>query len=142
VKRGEFVMRMILYIEGYKNQRLLVSNELREEGYAVISVSDGKTGLRLLSNLTPDIIVTESMLPDMDVYEFVDHAHDICGNIPIILYSTLLYAPECIQKYGISAFVSKSCDTSAIVRAIKKVTSYCSDKNIDVMQTSRMPVLS
>jgi CheY-like chemotaxis protein len=114
-------MLKILFIEGYKNQRLLISNELQEEGYTVLSASEGRAGLRLMSESNPDLIITEATLPDMDGSESVHRAHDNRSRIPVIVYSTLIYEPERFLKSGIKAFVSKSCDLSAFIRTVKYV---------------------
>jgi two-component system KDP operon response regulator KdpE len=47
----------------------LVKAKLRVDGYEVITASDGKEALRVLQQESPDLVVLDVMMPDMDGFE-------------------------------------------------------------------------
>ena len=59
-------MRKILYIEDNENFRILVSEELEDAGYQVLTAEHAEEGLRLARSETPELILMDLALPDMD----------------------------------------------------------------------------
>lgn len=59
---------MILYIEDNLSNRELVKRVLQVEGYEVIEAEDGLSGLELAQQQTPDLILMDINLPQMDGY--------------------------------------------------------------------------
>jgi len=60
---------VILVIEDYADSRTLLSTLLRGRGYKVIEARDGKEGLRQAYRLTPDLILMDLAMPEMDGVE-------------------------------------------------------------------------
>jgi len=56
----------ILVIEDYADSRTLLSSLLRGEGYKVVEARDGKEGLRQVNRVTPDLILMDLAMPEMD----------------------------------------------------------------------------
>src|SRR5437868_8106346 len=61
--------RTILVIEDYRDTRALLSALLRAKGYKVIEASDGKEGLLQANRVTPDLILMDLAMPEMDGVE-------------------------------------------------------------------------
>ncbi len=59
---------LILYIEDNVSNRELVKRVLQVEGYEVMEAPDGLTGLELAQRHTPDLILMDINLPEMDGY--------------------------------------------------------------------------
>ncbi|MBA3533431.1 MAG: response regulator [Ardenticatenales bacterium] len=59
---------IILYVEDNIANRELVKRVLEVEGYEVIEAQDGPTGLELAAQRTPDLILMDINLPEMDGY--------------------------------------------------------------------------
>jgi len=59
----------ILVIEDYSESRTLLSSLLRARGYKVVEARDGKEGLRQASRVTPDLILMDLAMPEMDGVE-------------------------------------------------------------------------
>jgi DNA-binding response OmpR family regulator len=49
----------------------LVEAYLRQEGYGVVTASNGKEALRLARHEKPDLILLDIMMPEMDGFEFI-----------------------------------------------------------------------
>ena len=59
----------ILVIEDYTDSRTLLSSLLRGKGYKVVEARDGKEGLLQASRITPDLILMDLAMPEMDGVE-------------------------------------------------------------------------
>lgn len=62
-------MTTILRVEDYENQLILYEQELSLDGYDVITAIDGKEALKKAQELSPDLIVMDINLPEMDGIE-------------------------------------------------------------------------
>ncbi len=59
----------ILVIEDYTDSRTLLSSLLRGKGYKVVEARDGKEGLLQASRITPDLILMDLAMPEMNGVE-------------------------------------------------------------------------
>jgi two-component system, OmpR family, response regulator MprA len=82
----------ILIIEDDQAILKLLQRGLAYEGYAVDTAMDGRTGLNLARDHTPDLVVLDWMLPGMDGLE-VCHRLRMGGKMPILM----LTAKDTIQ---------------------------------------------
>ncbi len=64
-------MKQILLIDDDAAVRFLVSDILEEQGYSVTTADNGKEGLRLLDQGSPDLVITDIIMPDMDGIEVI-----------------------------------------------------------------------
>jgi two-component system cell cycle response regulator DivK len=58
----------ILYIEDNPGNRLLVRRILEAEGYSVMEATDGTSGLEVAAQGSPDLILLDINLPEIDGY--------------------------------------------------------------------------
>ena len=59
----------ILVIEDYTDSRTLLSSLLRAKGYKVVEARDGKEGVLQANRVTPDLILMDLAMPEMDGVE-------------------------------------------------------------------------
>jgi DNA-binding response OmpR family regulator len=68
---------------------------LRNAGYDVVLAPDGQEGLRILETLTPSLVISDIMMPNMDgvetFYHFKGRLQD--DGIPIIIMTALNRKP-------------------------------------------------
>ena len=76
----------ILYIEDNFDNRILIKRVLEAEGYTVIEAANGLQGLELAKSNSPDLILMDINLPDIDGYECTARLRQIEGfeKIPIV----------------------------------------------------------
>jgi CheY-like chemotaxis protein len=60
---------IILVIEDYSDSRMLLSSLLRARGYKVVEARDGREGLQQANRVTPDLILMDLAMPEMDGVE-------------------------------------------------------------------------
>ena len=76
----------ILYIEDNVESRILVKRVLEVEGYVMLEADDGIDGLRAVREETPDLILIDINLPEIDGYEITTRLRQMedLTNIPIV----------------------------------------------------------
>ncbi|MEP0367413.1 MAG: two-component regulator propeller domain-containing protein [Cyclobacteriaceae bacterium] len=102
--------RLLLWIDDNVELRDYVNNELNE-AFNVRLAKDGKEGLDIASEIIPDVIISDVMMPEMDGFEVCKaiKAQKSTNHIPVIL----LTAKESIDdqmkgiKTGADLYVSK-----------------------------------
>ena len=79
--------RLVLIIDDDADARDLLSRTLIKEGYRVAVAADGPTGLRLATDLDPDLITLDVMMPGMDGFEIVQRLRQsgACKETPIVV---------------------------------------------------------
>ena len=65
--------KRLLLIDDDPNLILLVKDYLEFRGYCVETAENGQEALDLLQDSTPDMIICDVMMPQMDGYSFVEH---------------------------------------------------------------------
>lgn len=65
--------KRLLLIDDDPNLILLVKDYLEFRGYEVITAENGQEALEVLQKETPDMIICDVMMPQMDGYTFVEH---------------------------------------------------------------------
>jgi DNA-binding NarL/FixJ family response regulator len=65
--------KRLLLIDDDPNLILLVKDYLEFRGYEVITAENGREALEVLDQDTPDMIICDVMMPEMDGYALVEH---------------------------------------------------------------------
>jgi CheY-like chemotaxis protein len=98
---------------------------LEQEGYDVIGVCSSFEALDILSEITPDLIITNIARSPMDGWEFITKCKTNLQtkDIPVIVASAQIYTPEKQQKYGnyIEEYIQLIFTPDVLIDAIKKV---------------------
>ncbi len=68
--------RRLLLIDDDPNLILLVKDYLEFRGYEVITAENGREALEVLEQETPDMIICDVMMPEMDGYSLVRHVRE------------------------------------------------------------------
>lgn len=118
--------KKILLVEDDKPLRELYEINLKDEGYEVISVSNGQNALAKAVDEKPDLIILDIMLPEIDGFSVLDILKTTpkTKTIPVVIL-TVLSERETKQKcqaYGIEDFFVKSeSPISQILKRIKEI---------------------
>lgn len=78
-------MKKILIIEDARNIRMALEDDLKYEGYQVVSASTGPEGLEKALDLNLDIIILDLMLPELDGLEICKELRRRNIGTPIIM---------------------------------------------------------
>jgi PAS domain S-box-containing protein len=79
-----------LIIDDDPNQRDMLSRLLVKEGWNIQTADGGETALSLLSQLHPDVIILDLMMPTMDGFEFLRRVkeNEHWSDIPILILTS------------------------------------------------------
>ncbi|MCJ7624951.1 MAG: response regulator [Anaerolineaceae bacterium] len=79
--------KLIIYIEDDPEMVELVSMILSRHGYRVLGANDGLTGLELIIEENPDLILLDLMIPDMDGWDVYKQlvANETTRSVPVIV---------------------------------------------------------
>ncbi|SFH94542.1 DNA-binding response regulator, OmpR family, contains REC and winged-helix (wHTH) domain [Tindallia magadiensis] len=78
-------MFRILVVEDDKNLQKLMEAVLKQNGYQVLSASDGEEALDLLDRYHVDLMISDIMMPEMDGYELTDSLRKADYQLPILM---------------------------------------------------------
>jgi two-component system response regulator (stage 0 sporulation protein F) len=109
----------ILIVEDNASQRLLYSEELKEEGYEPITAKNGKEAMQILKKIKPDLITLDIIMPVMDGMEALGRIIGKHKDIPIILYSSYPHYKDDFMSWMADAYLTKSSDLTELKETIK-----------------------
>jgi len=114
-------MARILIVDDDENISALYEEELREENYEVAVASNGKESIEMLKTFSPDLIIMDIRMPEMDGIEALGKIIAMHKNIPIILNSAYSSYRDDFRSWGADAYVVKSSDTGILKEKIKEI---------------------
>ncbi len=114
-------MTTILLVEDDKNQRLLYEQELRNEGYEIVTASDGKDALEKVQEKLPDIVIMDINMPEMDGIEAMGKLLSKNKEIPVLINTAYSNYKESFMSWAAEAYIVKSSDLSELKEKIKEV---------------------
>ncbi len=114
-------MTTVLVVEDDKNQRLLYEQELKLEGYEVVTASDGKEALEKAQEQLPNIIIMDINIPKMDGIETMGKILSRNKEIPIIINTAYSNYKDNFMSWAADAYIVKSSDLSELKNTVKEV---------------------
>ncbi|NIR46549.1 MAG: sigma-54-dependent Fis family transcriptional regulator [Gemmatimonadetes bacterium] len=112
----------VLVVDDEAGVRRTLSMILEDEGYQVISASDGREGLEKAAKEEPDLILCDIRMPRMDGLEFLEEYRKRNGEalvITITAYGSNELAVEAMQK-GAYDYLPKPFTTAEVVLTLRK----------------------
>jgi two-component system, NtrC family, nitrogen regulation response regulator NtrX len=117
-------MADILIIDDEKAIRSTLSEILSFEGYKITEASDGEEGLKKFGEKTFDVVLCDIKMPKLDGIEFLDKAHAINADVPIIMISghgNIDTAVDAVKK-GAFDYISKPPDLNRLLITLRNAT--------------------
>jgi two-component system KDP operon response regulator KdpE len=98
----------VLVIDDERRYRELLELNLRRRGYHTTLAEDGLTGLNLFERDSPDIVLLDLMLPDLDGLEVCRRIREY-SQVPIIILSARLEETQKVRglRLGADDYVTK-----------------------------------
>jgi DNA-binding response OmpR family regulator len=100
----------ILIVEDDTFFQKFYAQKLTEQGFTVIVANNGKEAIEEIKKETPNLILLDLIMPEMDGFEFLQTFAKTKKHIPILVFSTL-GQEEDIKKakdLGATDYVNKS----------------------------------
>jgi DNA-binding NarL/FixJ family response regulator len=116
-------LKRLLVVDDDPNLVLLAKDYLEFRGYEVVAASNGLEALEVMRRLTPDLIICDVMMPEMDGYTFVqtlrsDRATDW---IPVIFLSARGQTADRVRglNTGADAYLVKPFEPEELVAQVE-----------------------
>ncbi len=118
-------MKKILVFEDNAGIAELVEIILKERGFSVKTVENGKGVLRVVKKIKPDLILLDILMPGMKGQEVIKvlKQEQTTKNIPVIIFSALNEIQDIAKSSRADDFLPKPFDTTDLVEIVKKHTS-------------------
>lgn len=120
---NDCVTASILIVDDMVDNLRLLSDLLTEQGYKVRGVSKGTMALKAAKSFSPDLILLDIMMPEMDGYEVCQHlkAAESTRDIPIIFISALNEAADQLQAFAVGGvdYITKPFRIEEILARVK-----------------------
>ena len=117
------MIKNILLAEDDRGTALLVKTQLESKGYWVYIASNGIEALKILSNQSIDLLITDVVMPKMDgvdLYEAVKKDPKT-ANIPIIIVTDKAIFKESFASLGVANFVEKTTNINILLEKIQNI---------------------
>ena len=117
--------KSILLVEDVDFTRRHIALSLRLAGYHVWEASTGAQGIEQALNQTPDLIVLDIKLPDIDGFAVQKkfRTHDDLLNVPLIILTALnrvrVSQIQTALAYGVTDYIPKPFDMDKLLRKIQ-----------------------
>lgn len=99
----------ILVVDDDASQRRLIEFWLQEEGYSVITASDGKAGLHTFEQKSPSLVITDLRMPGMDGLDLIGRIKGISQDTPVVLITAFGTVGNAVDamKLGAADYILK-----------------------------------
>jgi CheY-like chemotaxis protein len=116
---------LVLIVDDDERVREYVRVNLQMEGYAVREAANAEEGLAVLEEVSPDLVLLDVMMPEVDGWEMlrrVQERHGV-GAIPVVMFSGKVdenAAPEATAR-GAQGFLGKPFDPQQLIEHAKQL---------------------
>ncbi|MCH7800711.1 MAG: response regulator [Chloroflexi bacterium] len=92
----------ILIVDDEKTVLEMLADSLESQGYETLCASDGFEAMRLMAEATPDLIITDVQMPEMDGYLFTRYVHRV-SDIPVMIITGVPQEAAVLREIDVGA---------------------------------------
>jgi len=114
----------IVLAEDNSTLSLLLKFRLEKEGYELLMAGDGKEAIELIKEHTPNLILTDIMMPFISGLEVISHVrNELKMQIPIIVFSAAGQEEMVLKAFNLGAndFMGKPFSPNELVMRVKRL---------------------
>jgi excisionase family DNA binding protein len=116
---------LVLIVDDDQQLREYVRVNLEAEGYTVREAASAAEGLAALGEQSPDLILLDVMMPQVDGWEMLQqiHEHTGVGAIPVVMFSGKVDERSAAEaeSRGAQGFIGKPFDPSSLIESTKQL---------------------
>ncbi|MGA2658531.1 MAG: sigma-54 dependent transcriptional regulator [Verrucomicrobiota bacterium] len=100
----------------------LISSLLEQEGFVPLVALDGKTALQRLRTASPDMLIVDLKLPDLDGLEILRQAKALDEDLPVVILTAYAKVHGAVEAMRTAAFdyLAKPYDHHELVRVVRR----------------------
>ena len=117
------MMKTVMVVDDEEMTRAIIKKILKRSGYEVIEVSNGSDALDMIKEISPDVVIMDMQMPDMDGFELAEKFRRslyLPTNVPILML-TGFFVDQNMNRAGnckIDAFMSKPFDMKELISTV------------------------
>ena len=142
--------KQLLLVDDDPNLILLIKDYLEYQGFDVLTADNGKDALDLLQNATPDMIICDIMMPEMDGYAVIEQVRQNprISWIPVMFLSAKGQSQDRVKglNTGADVYMVKPFEPEELVAqvrsSLRQASRLMGGKNPAVEQSPRINVPS
>ena len=118
----EFERRRILVVDDEERMVRFIRLNLEHDGFLVSEAFNGKEAIQKMRDLTPDLILLDVMMPDLDGFEVLETIREI-SNVPVIMLTAKGEEDDRVRglELGADDYVTKPFSPRELVSRAKAV---------------------
>lgn len=133
-------MKTILIIDDEDDIREILGYNLKKEGFNVIDASNGKDGIELAKKHTPDLVLLDVMMPEMDGIEVCEQLRSMPETENVCVCFLTARSEDYSQIAGLDAgaddYVAKPIKPKVLISRIKAILRRSSSKDSPEIQVA------
>ncbi|MCY7331922.1 MAG: response regulator [Pseudanabaena sp. CAN_BIN31] len=117
-------MITVLVVEDTNSERELICDYLRQEGYTVVSASDGADGLEKFKKNNPSVVITDLVMPGMSGLEMCRAIKKAATTkVPVIACTSKNQDLDRLwgMKQGVDVYLTKPFTKEEILQAVRSL---------------------
>tara|TARA_R110001583_G_scaffold173582_2_gene327665 strand:+ start:20163 stop:20531 length:369 start_codon:yes stop_codon:yes gene_type:complete len=114
----------IVLAEDNSTLSLLLKFRLEKEGFELLIAADGKEAIQLIEKHTPNLILTDIMMPFVSGLEVISHVRNVLKmQMPIIVFSAAGQEEMVLKAFNLGAndFMGKPFSPNELVMRVKRL---------------------
>ena len=125
----------VLVIDDEPTARDMISRMLQKEGYHVVTAANGLDGLKLASEMKPDVITLDIMMSGMDGWSVLSKlkADPVVAAIPVVVI-TIIDDRNLSFALGASDYLTKPIDRERLSEVLRRVRSTGAVKSVLIVE--------
>lgn len=119
--------RKLLIIDDDTLVRQSIVTYLEDSGFEVVQVADGNSGLNAIQNNTPDLVITDLRMPDLDGLQVLQQLHEQVPELPVIVISGAGVVSDVVSALRLGArdyLIKPIMDMEMLVYSVRKALDH------------------
>jgi len=114
--------KRVLVIEDEPATVLLLKHILRAAGYNVLGATSGQEGLKKFSEVKPNLVLLDLMLPGMDGWETYHYLRQM-SDVPVMILSAVANKDEVVRalRMGVDDYLTKPFINAEVVARVEAI---------------------
>jgi CheY-like chemotaxis protein len=116
---------LILIVDDDNLVRLLLSETMLEDGYAIVTASNGKEALIAYEEFQPDVVLMDGIMPEMDGFECCHRLQELPGGdlTPVLIITGLDDTESLDRAYEVGAadYITKPIHWAVLRQRVKRL---------------------
>jgi DNA-binding response OmpR family regulator len=118
----DFERRRILVVDDEERMVRFIRMNLEHDGFQVSEAFNGKQAIQKIRDVTPDLILLDVMMPDLDGFEVLETVREV-SNVPVIMLTAKGEEDDRVRglELGADDYITKPFSPRELVSRVKAV---------------------